>query len=140
MTLEALNAMDQAAFTDAVGWIFEHSRWVAERAWAVRPFEAALERAETPDRVLSPRFTLAGSESIAEVRNAMDQAAFTDAVGWIFEYSPWVADRAWAVRPFEAVLERAESPARILSARFTLAGSESIAEVRVAGEEVRDDG
>jgi len=41
--------------------------------------------------------------------------------------------------PLEAVLERAESPDRILSALFTLAGSESIADVRVAGEAVRDD-
>lgn len=41
--------------------------------------------------------------------------------------------------PLEAVLERAESPDRILSALFTLAGSESIAEVRVGGEAVRDD-
>jgi 2-oxo-4-hydroxy-4-carboxy-5-ureidoimidazoline decarboxylase len=46
MTLEALNAMDQPSFTNAVGWIFEHSPWVAERAWAVRPFTdiAALHR------------------------------------------------------------------------------------------------
>jgi guanine deaminase len=41
--------------------------------------------------------------------------------------------------PLEAVLERAESPDRILSALFTLAGSESIADVRVGGEKVRDD-
>jgi len=38
--------------------------------------------------------------------------------------------------PLEAVLERAEGPDRILSALFTLAGSESIADVRVAGEAV----
>jgi OHCU decarboxylase len=46
VTLEALNAMDQTAFANAVGWIFEHSPWVAERAWAVRPFAdiAALHR------------------------------------------------------------------------------------------------
>ncbi len=41
--------------------------------------------------------------------------------------------------PLEAVLERAESPDRILSALFTLAGSESIVDVRVGGEAVRDD-
>lgn len=41
--------------------------------------------------------------------------------------------------PLEAVLQRAETPDRILSALFTLAGSESIAEVRVAGEEVQYD-
>jgi 2-oxo-4-hydroxy-4-carboxy-5-ureidoimidazoline decarboxylase len=30
--------MTQPAFVDAVGWVFEHSPWVAERAWAQRPF------------------------------------------------------------------------------------------------------
>lgn len=38
MTLETLNTLDQPAFTDAVGWVFEHSPWVAERAWHSRPF------------------------------------------------------------------------------------------------------
>ncbi len=41
--------------------------------------------------------------------------------------------------PLQAVLERAESLDRILSALFTLAGSESIADVRIGGEAVRDD-
>lgn len=38
MTLDTLNTMDCAAFTQALGWIFEHSPWVAERAWNARPF------------------------------------------------------------------------------------------------------
>ena len=42
MTLADLNAMDRPAFRDAVGWVFEHSPWVAERAWQHRPF-ATLE-------------------------------------------------------------------------------------------------
>jgi OHCU decarboxylase len=46
MTLETLNTMDQATFASAVGWVFEHSPWVAERAWPSRPFAdiAALHR------------------------------------------------------------------------------------------------
>ena len=36
--LRALNAMDRAAFTAALGDTFEHSPWVAEAAWAQRPF------------------------------------------------------------------------------------------------------
>jgi 2-oxo-4-hydroxy-4-carboxy-5-ureidoimidazoline decarboxylase len=39
MTLEELNRMDREAFTAALGWIFEGSLWVAERAWAKRPFQ-----------------------------------------------------------------------------------------------------
>ena len=42
MTLADLNAADLPAFRDAVGWVFEHSPWVAERAWRSRPF-ATLE-------------------------------------------------------------------------------------------------
>ncbi len=38
MTIEALNALDCARFVETIGWVFEHSPWVAERAWASRPF------------------------------------------------------------------------------------------------------
>ncbi len=38
MTLEQINSLPQAGFVDALGWIFEHSAWVAERAWDKRPF------------------------------------------------------------------------------------------------------
>jgi OHCU decarboxylase len=38
MTIAELNALDQARFVAALGWIFEDSAWVAERAWATRPF------------------------------------------------------------------------------------------------------
>ena len=38
ITLDQLNASDRAAFVAAVGDIFEHARWVAERAHAARPF------------------------------------------------------------------------------------------------------
>ena len=37
--------------------------------------------------------------SIAEV-NALDQPAFVETLGWIFEDSPWVAERAFNQRPF----------------------------------------
>jgi 2-oxo-4-hydroxy-4-carboxy-5-ureidoimidazoline decarboxylase len=36
--LADLNAMDQEAFVAAIGSTFEHSPWVAERAWSQRPF------------------------------------------------------------------------------------------------------
>ncbi len=38
MTLDQLNKLDQAAFTEVLGAIFEHSPWVAERTWPQRPF------------------------------------------------------------------------------------------------------
>ncbi len=38
MILDDINAMEQRDFTRALGDIFEHSPWVAERAWQARPF------------------------------------------------------------------------------------------------------
>jgi OHCU decarboxylase len=38
MTISELNQMDRAAFIAAVGYIFEHSPWVAGRAFDARPF------------------------------------------------------------------------------------------------------
>lgn len=38
MTLDDLNALDRDRFISEIGWIYEHSPWVAERAWTDRPF------------------------------------------------------------------------------------------------------
>ncbi|MBM3818117.1 MAG: 2-oxo-4-hydroxy-4-carboxy-5-ureidoimidazoline decarboxylase [Acidimicrobiia bacterium] len=38
MTLAKLNRLDRDAFVEAVGRVFEHSPWVAARAWGKRPF------------------------------------------------------------------------------------------------------
>src|SRR5207302_1748624 len=40
MTLDELNALDRNEFVEALGWIFEDSSWVAERAWSERPFSS----------------------------------------------------------------------------------------------------
>ena len=51
LSLSQLNAMDRSAFVSQIGWVYEHSPWVAERAWEDRPFStmddlyAAMERA-----------------------------------------------------------------------------------------------
>lgn len=39
--LADINALDRAAFTAALGHLFEHSPWVAEQTWAKRPFASA---------------------------------------------------------------------------------------------------
>ena len=36
-----INRLDRAAFTAALGHLFEHSPWVAEGTWAQRPFASA---------------------------------------------------------------------------------------------------
>jgi 2-oxo-4-hydroxy-4-carboxy-5-ureidoimidazoline decarboxylase len=38
MIIEALNALDRAKFVETIAWVFEHSPWVAERAWVSHPF------------------------------------------------------------------------------------------------------
>src|SRR5947207_14322940 len=38
ITIQELNALARDRFMVAVGWVFEHSPWVAERAWEQRPF------------------------------------------------------------------------------------------------------
>jgi 2-oxo-4-hydroxy-4-carboxy-5-ureidoimidazoline decarboxylase len=47
MTLDELNAADEATFVKALGFIFEDSPWVAARTWPGRPFSdiGALHRA-----------------------------------------------------------------------------------------------
>jgi 2-oxo-4-hydroxy-4-carboxy-5-ureidoimidazoline decarboxylase len=53
VTLAELNAADRQAFVDAVGWVFEHSPWVAERAWVHRPFVAGGVLHEAMTQVVS---------------------------------------------------------------------------------------
>jgi 2-oxo-4-hydroxy-4-carboxy-5-ureidoimidazoline decarboxylase len=40
-SLVQLNELDRAAFTAALGHLFEHSPWVAEETWPKRPFASA---------------------------------------------------------------------------------------------------
>lgn len=61
-SLSDLNHSDRAAFTAALGHLFEHSPWVAEQTWAKRPFRdathlhaelCAILRAAPPERQLA---------------------------------------------------------------------------------------
>lgn len=38
-----------------------------------------------------------------EELNALDRAGFVAALGWVFEDSPWVAERTWSIGPFEGM-------------------------------------
>jgi 2-oxo-4-hydroxy-4-carboxy-5-ureidoimidazoline decarboxylase len=38
--IATLNDFDRDPFVQAIGWVFEHSPWVAERAWTRRPFRS----------------------------------------------------------------------------------------------------
>jgi OHCU decarboxylase len=43
MNLAELNDVSKERFVESIGWIFEHSPWVAERAWERRPFASVAE-------------------------------------------------------------------------------------------------
>jgi len=43
MTLADVNTIARDRFVSSLGWVFEHSPWVAERAWNRRPF-ASIEQ------------------------------------------------------------------------------------------------
>jgi 2-oxo-4-hydroxy-4-carboxy-5-ureidoimidazoline decarboxylase len=54
MTVGELNVLDRAGFVETIGWVFEDSPWVAERAFDARPFAgldalhtAMMEQVET---------------------------------------------------------------------------------------------
>jgi 2-oxo-4-hydroxy-4-carboxy-5-ureidoimidazoline decarboxylase len=39
-TLKALNELNLKEWQAALGWVFENSPWIAEKAWAIRPFSS----------------------------------------------------------------------------------------------------
>jgi 2-oxo-4-hydroxy-4-carboxy-5-ureidoimidazoline decarboxylase len=51
MTIGELSSLDRPGFVEALGWVFEQSPWVAERAWTARPFDGvdALHAAMTEE-------------------------------------------------------------------------------------------
>jgi OHCU decarboxylase len=45
--------------------------------------------------------------SIPEI-NHFGQGEFTETIGWVFEHSPWFAERAWQHRPFASCADLSE--------------------------------
>lgn len=39
-SLQVINEMEKAEFINNVGWVFEHSPWIANKAWDYKPFES----------------------------------------------------------------------------------------------------
>eukprot|EP01040_Poterioochromonas_malhamensis_P024744 gene24744-30683_t len=83
LTLEEINALDQAAFVARFGSLFEHSPWVVERAAALRPFAdlhaglmAALHAASTDEQLALIRAhpELAGKAAVDRTLTAASAA------------------------------------------------------------------
>lgn len=70
-TLHELNQMDQAEWTNALGFVFEHTPQIAERTWAARPFSnvAALHAA-----LVDTMFAMPAEEQLDLIRAHPDLA------------------------------------------------------------------
>jgi len=64
--------------------------------------------------------------TLAEL-NALDCTPFVEALGWVFEDSPWVAERTWARRPFQ---NRDELLAAMVAEVAACSASEQLALLR----------
>ena len=86
LTLARLNSMNRTGFTTALGFAFELSPWVVERAWDERPFAsveamhsammAVLDAASTADKLalIHAHPELAGKAAIAKQLTAESNA------------------------------------------------------------------
>ncbi len=86
MTIGDLNEADRAAFVRTLGWIFEDSPWVAERAWTRRPFasvsdlhQAMVDAVSTADR--RDQLTLLRAHPDLGARARMSEASVGEQAG-----------------------------------------------------------
>jgi OHCU decarboxylase len=49
LSIEEINHLGQGQFIETLGWVFEHSPWVAERAWHRSPFASRAQLSEAMD-------------------------------------------------------------------------------------------
>ena len=78
-TIEDLNGADEATFVDALGDVYEHSPWVAERARSERPFSGVADLHESMAAVVEDA---SEAEQLALLRAHPDlgeQTEMTDA-------------------------------------------------------------
>lgn len=57
--------MDKNSFTETLGWIFEHSPWVAERTWSKKPFASISDLHQVMKHIVNESTT---EEKLALVR------------------------------------------------------------------------
>lgn len=65
MRISDLNGLDLEGFVKAIGYVYEDSPWVAERAWATRPFESLVDLC---DRMNQSVLTAAHEDQLALLR------------------------------------------------------------------------
>jgi 2-oxo-4-hydroxy-4-carboxy-5-ureidoimidazoline decarboxylase len=103
MTLSELSSLQPAQFVAAVGWVFEHSPWVAERAWENRPFAdvEGLHRAmvEQVDRALpEEQLALLRAHPDLGTRARVSDASSAEQAGaGLDQLTPAEFERLWAL-------------------------------------------
>lgn len=115
MTLAELNAMPQPAFVQALGAIFEHSPWVAERAFGRRPFASldALHGAMMEAVRVAPR-----EERLALIRAHPELAGAEAAAGTLTTHSSSEQGRLGLTRLTKQELERMRELNRAYREKF----------------------
>jgi 2-oxo-4-hydroxy-4-carboxy-5-ureidoimidazoline decarboxylase len=79
--MDVLNDLDRAAFVSHLGGIYEHSPWVADRAWPARPFasvEALHHAMQSAMLAASPREQQALVEAHPELLGRLEAAQLTE--------------------------------------------------------------
>lgn len=84
MKLRDLDILDRAGFADALGAIFEHSPWIAERAWNRRPFVGANDLMAAMSAVVE---AASNDEKLALIRAHPDLAGKAAREGALTEHS-----------------------------------------------------
>jgi 2-oxo-4-hydroxy-4-carboxy-5-ureidoimidazoline decarboxylase len=72
MTIAQVNVLDRQGFVEQVGWVFEHSPWVAERSWRLRPFA---DRPSVHHAMTETMFEASEAEQLALLRAHPDLGA-----------------------------------------------------------------
>jgi 2-oxo-4-hydroxy-4-carboxy-5-ureidoimidazoline decarboxylase len=114
-TLAALNDLDRAGFTRVLGEVFEHSPWVAERAWGRRPFASidALHAA-----MMDEVRTAGAEEQLALIRAHPELAGRESAEGMLTADSTSEQGRLGFTALTRAELERVARANRVYREKF----------------------
>ena len=103
MKLGGLNAASREAFVAALGPVFEHSPWIAEEAWAARPFASK----EELFRTMQAAIAAADAEmKLALIRAHPDLAGKAARAGALTEHSTREQQGAGLDRLSDAEYER----------------------------------
>jgi 2-oxo-4-hydroxy-4-carboxy-5-ureidoimidazoline decarboxylase len=74
-TLEQLNILNKKEFVETLGWVYEHSPWVAARTWCCKPFNSLAHLHLTMSTVVQQATT---SEQLQLIKAHPDLAARID--------------------------------------------------------------